>query len=353
MPKNVFDEVGASGVFANEAVLSPEFLPDVLPGREDEIKEMALRLKPFADGRRSPSLLVFGPPGTGKTSCCRHVLSQLSDFAQSVECVYVNCWQHYTQQSVFAEISRLLGFPVPRRGLATDEVREDLFNHLQNKKVRLVVALDEADRLFHKKEASLFYDMSRSPVPLCVVALTNDQSVFGTLDSRVKSSLSLSPLEFARYDPLQLKEILRARASKAFRRGACDEEAIGLCAAYASKKGGDARVALDVLWKAGKAAEKAGHVKVAESDVRAAFAEQDSLNASVAKRMAGLNDVEQKILDALQEPKYSGDLYEDLGLPERTLRRHLEQLAAKRLVEVEEQQNEDGPGKRRLVRKII
>ncbi|MDP2718067.1 MAG: AAA family ATPase [Candidatus Micrarchaeota archaeon] len=352
MSDDLFSRSCSEGVFLNEDVLSPEFLPDVLPGREKHLSALALALKPFAEGRRGSGLLLFGPPGTGKTSSAKHVLSQMRDFSKKAEFAFINCWQHYTRQGVLAEAARQLGIVIPRRGLATDEVRQDLFSSLSKSGARVVLALDEADQLFAKNEDGVFYDLSRAPVPVLVLCLTNVPAAFEDLDSRVKSSLSLEPLEFSKYSPLEIKAILRERAKRAFRPNACPEDAVALCAAYAAKNGGDARVALDVLWKAGKACERRGGKALEETDVRSAFAEQDDLNASVKKRMEGIGPSEQQILAALSEPKYSGDLQAETGIAERSLRRYLAQLEAKRLVVVEEEQNVGGAGKRRKVSRV-
>ncbi len=352
MADDLFSRSPEEGVFLNEDVLSPEFLPDVLPGREKHLAQLAGFLKPFAEGRRGSGVLVHGPPGTGKTSSVRHVLSQMRDYAQKADFAFINCWQHYTRQGVLAEAARQLGIVIPRRGLATDEVRQDLFASFAKTGKRLVLALDEADQLFAKNEAGLFYDLSRAPVPVLLVCLTNVPEAFEELDARVKSSLSLAPLVFPKYAPLEIKAILRERAKRAFRKDACPEDAVALCAAYAAKNGGDARVALDVLWKSGKACEKRGGAAIEETDVRAAFGEQDSLNASVKKRMAGLSPAETQILAALAEPSYSGDLVAKTGIAERSLRRYLAQLEAKRLVAITDEHNVGGAGRRRLVRKV-
>ncbi|MBI5036042.1 AAA family ATPase [Candidatus Micrarchaeota archaeon] len=348
---NVFDQVGDASVFLDEDVLKPEYLPDLLPGREKQVREMAEALKPFVRGRKARPLLLHGPPGVGKTSSAKFVLNQLEDYSARVQGAYVNCWHHSTKQSVLAEACRLLGSPVPRRGLASDEVQTELFSVLAKKKIGMVLVLDEADRLFHRKEESLFYDLLRAEVPVALVGLTNEPRVFGSLDARAKSSFNALFLEFPRYSPIELKEILRKRSEKAFRKQACPEEAIALCAAFASKHGGDARVAIEALWLSGRNAEKRGARTVSEGDCRAAFASQEKLHASQAKRLDGLSGQEQKILDLLGEPKFSSELFGELGLPERTGRRYIESLVLKKIVAFEDVDSPEG--RRRKLRKLV
>jgi len=53
-------------VFAREEVLFPEFLPEILPHRENHIQLIADNIKPAAFGRKPQNTFVFGVPGIGK-----------------------------------------------------------------------------------------------------------------------------------------------------------------------------------------------------------------------------------------------------------------------------------------------
>jgi cell division control protein 6 len=79
---------------------------------------------------------------------------------------------------------------------------------------------------------------------------------------------------FAPYNALELKEILEARASLAFKESACADGVIAKCAAYAAREHGDARRALDLLRVAGELAERESsegidmkHIDLAEEKI--------------------------------------------------------------------------------------
>ena len=352
---NLFEGLrGEEGVFSDETVLSPEFQPEVLPGRESELKEMALLLKPLIEERKAPAIMAFGPPGTGKTSCVKHVLKELKDYSSSVESVYVNCWTHSTRQSVLNALSHSLGLALPRRGLASDEVFARVSEAVGKGDKKLLVALDEVDRLFFVDNERVLYDLARSlGDKVSLVLLTNDKTVFQTLDARTKSSLSVSEVEFARYSPEALKRILSERAARAFRKDACGKEAVALCSAFASKHGGDARVAIECLWVAGKQAEKRNALSVGEGDCKKAFEQQEKLSASKAKRLEGLSPIEQQVLEALQGREMtSGELYAKLpDHSERIVRTYVNLLELKKLVELREK--DDGRGKTRVITPLV
>ncbi|MFH0835552.1 MAG: AAA family ATPase [Candidatus Micrarchaeota archaeon] len=339
-------------VFAQEDALSPEFVPDALPGRENELSQLAFELKPAIRKSQTRALFLWGPPGTGKTGCSKFVLRELTDYSDSVYGVYVNCWGNYTKQSVFSVLSQSLGQALPRRGLASDEVFARVAEAVRNEGKTVIVVLDEVDRLFHSGAEEVLYDLSRAREThgACfgVIALTNDKTVLARLDARTRSSLRPFEMEFAKYSPVELKQILGERAETAFRKNACSPDAIALTAAHAAKNGGDARIAIQTLWEAGKNADYRNSRAVEEQDVKKAINERE-LNASQEKRLAGLSKAEQDIISALENgSKESGELYAALkktGLTDRSIRNYLSLLENKRLVESEKLMNEKGkPG---------
>src|SRR3989344_2040338 len=104
-------------VFRNELALKTGFTPDSLPGRENEINEIASSLKPAFGGRKAKNLFLHGPPGTGKTSCTKFVFEKLAEESQKAKTVFINCWQNPTRPSVLAKIAEAIEEPIPRRGL--------------------------------------------------------------------------------------------------------------------------------------------------------------------------------------------------------------------------------------------
>ncbi len=340
-------------VFKDERVLMPEFLPDVLPHREREVKEIALALQPASEGRKPENLVLSGPPGTGKTSCVRHVFKELSDYSKSAVTVYINCWEYSSRYSVLCRIAEGIGELIPQTGKTPSDIIARISEVARKGKKTILVALDEFDRLVAAKEAEpVLYDLLRSReifgVDFGVIVITNDAELVVHLDSRIKSSLGQKSLSFERYTPQQLKDILKERWKQAFFEEA-DEDVVGICAAHAGKNGGDARVAVNALWRAGKEAEKQCakklEVKHAKQAVKEVFpSKKDKLEVK-------LEQIEKKIIELLEKKGElsSGKLYELLGESERTVRTHLARLEKTGLIESRIVEK-GGEGRTRFVR---
>jgi cell division control protein 6 len=73
------------------------------------------------------------------------------------------------------------------------------------------------------------------------------------------------------YSKPQLQDILKDRASLAFRYGAFSETVLELIADLAASEGGDARYAIDLLWRAGKYADASESREILPEYIREAI----------------------------------------------------------------------------------
>lgn len=64
-------------LFLDRKALSPEYVPNHLPFRQQQITAVAEVLAPALHGSKPSNLLLYGKTGTGKTAVSRFVLSKL------------------------------------------------------------------------------------------------------------------------------------------------------------------------------------------------------------------------------------------------------------------------------------
>jgi len=340
---NVFSSVQDSSIFKDERFLYPDFVPERLPFRDKEISELVFCLKPASQGKRPVNVFVFGKPGTGKTVTLKFVLNELEEFSDRTKCLYVNCFELASKQAILSKATNFLGYAVPQRGISYEELFSKFVSVLRSKKIIPILVFDEAEQLLKNDELkSLLYDLSRlgeqQKLTIGLAFISNDNFFLSHLDDRVRSSLQASSIPFEQYSPSELKEILKERAKYAFSEYALDEDVIPLCAAHAAKLGGDARVAIDVLLKAGRLAERENSKRVFLRHVRASFMQEKPVKAEIKST---LSDQEQAILNFLDKSSGkeidSRNIYDSLEkkFAERTLRLALSNLEEKGFISAE------------------
>ena len=281
---NVLDDVFTKSVnnvkiFRDREVLRHDYLPDKLPHRDEQIRQIGETMAPVLKGARGSNVFIYGKTGTGKTAATKYVLNYLEikakEFNAPVKFCYINCRLAGTEYRVFASLCQRIGISVPFTGLSVGEVFDRFQEGLDGSKILLIVVLDEIDALIKAHGDNLLYELTRINETLrksktSLTGISNDLRLKEFLDPRVFSSLSEEEIVFSPYNAGELKNILSERAKLAFHDGALSDGALSICAALAAAEHGDARRALDLLRVAGEVAERRGVNIVIEEHVREA-----------------------------------------------------------------------------------
>lgn len=330
-----------SDVFRNEEVLLPEYLPDFLPHRENQIQLLSRNLLPASQGRKPQNTFVFGSPGIGKTHVTKFVFKELENSSERVKTIYINCWDYKTAAAILTKIAIDLEAFVQRRGISKDEILERLIEKMNKTNKSLIVCFDEVDQLIRNNQEAL-YDLLRinqyTKNHIGIVFISNDSHIFSKVEPRISSSLNIEELQFKSYNLAEMKDILQERAEYGLRK--FEEGVIILCANQAVKKGGDVRVGLDCLLKAARNSESKRKDYISVEDVKEILKDVKKAKPEILKEK--IKPEEKIILAVIKEKEKinSGEIYqickEKFDFSERFTREMIEHLSELKLIKVEE-----------------
>jgi len=269
-------------LFRDEERLSPEFVPSTLPHREKELSLLRSFFSSLLSGSSPYSVraVITGSVGTGKTSLAKLFGQQFERDARkakrNVVYVHVNCRINRTLFSVLRRIVEVAQLPLPRRGFTEEEVMHRLLEHLTENDAHLILTADEAEALLMEEGAEPFYFLSRigeetDEPRLSVIVILRDIEILERLDSQTRSSLLGTAVHLSVYGYSELLDIVRFRAAEAFIPTTVPEETLEFLADVSAERG-DARYAIDLLWRSGKFAEAEGSSRVTAEHVRKAMA---------------------------------------------------------------------------------
>jgi len=288
-------------LFRDEIALDYDFLPKLLPYRENEQFYLANCIKPLLQKRNGKNLLIHGLPGVGKTAATRFVLRDLENETEEVIPVYVNCWKKNSTFRILVDICDQLGYKFVQNKRA-DELIEEI-KKIINKKSAVFV-LDEIDKL---EELDFLYTILEEIYRKSIFVITNYKSWLNDLDERIKSRLTAELVEFRQYNAEETKGILKQRLHYAFVPGVWEDEAFELAAKRAAELA-DIRSGLYILKEAGLIAEEKASRKITVEHVKSAIEKLDEFSV---KKSTDLQDDIKEILELVKKNSDSkiGDLF--------------------------------------------
>lgn len=256
-------------VFKDESKLDINYIPPKLPHRE---KELRLLMEFFSFLLRYPDkmaqrVIVTGEVGTGKTALSHSfgasITSQARKKAIKLFYVHVNCRE--CRGKLFLILQHVLSIirpNFPKRGYSVEEALETLMQSLDEDNLFIILALDEFDALVENEGSESVYKLTRlqemrtgKAQRMSLLFILRDLASVDKLDASTKSTLQRNVVALVRYEKMQLIDILNDRINMAFELGTVPEETIVLVSELASAESGNARFAIELVWRAGKYAD--------------------------------------------------------------------------------------------------
>ncbi|MCD6589669.1 AAA family ATPase [Candidatus Woesearchaeota archaeon] len=317
------------GLFKNENALTYEFLPKILPYRENEQQEIARAIKPVMDGRDGRNLLIYGPPGIGKTAATRAVLRELEE-KSDIYPLYINCWKYNTSYKTVIELCHQAGYMLTSNK-NTNELMEKLASILN--KQGSVIVLDEADRL---EDHELLYSLQEDLYKKSLIMITNHKEWYASLDQRLRSRIIPTEIEFKPYTRDEIKGILLQRIEYAFLPGTWDIEALELVVDK-THEARDVRIGLFLLREAGRIAEELFSKRVEKQHIERAMNRLPEFTATSEE----LGEDDKKILEIVRKHpgERIGKLYEIYkqeggNISYKTFQRRIDRLAKGKYISI-------------------
>jgi len=333
-------------VFKNKEALYPEYVPSILPHREEQIKQLAEIFKPLvtSPGSISQRAVLVGGVGTGKTVTARAFGRELRALARNLgldlRYVHINCHRDRTLFEVVTEITRQLGAPIPSRGLSAQEIFVALLNFMDREDIYAIITLDEFDYLVNVAGSDAIYFLVRiyDEYPEKIkrvnyILITRDISALRRLDPATESYILKHVVRFNQYSSIELFDILKARRAEAFHEGTVSDDVLRYIAEYEGiDKGGDgnARAALEILLLAGEAADHEYSDRVSIEHVRKALSLVNPDIVVVNDLLIYLHVHELLLLKAaIRLLRRSGNMFARIGDVEREYIQLCEELGEK------------------------
>lgn len=320
------DELFSSSVIKDLHALDFDYVPEELPHRTEQLRRLAQMFKPLLNDV-SQNAVVRGPVGTGKTVIIKKFCNSFVNIARKqgkiIEYVHINCRKRSTDAMVLIGILNHFDQRFPDRGFSVQEMLQILHKQLQRRDAQLLLVLDEADALLKKSGSNLVYNLTRftdetmkTDNPISII-MVSQKDVLSDLDLSALSTFKRSnTIVLDKYARDELYDIIDQRVGLAFHNHTVSLDSVDLIADIASEWG-DARFAIELLWKAGMCADQQHVQLVVPEHVRAAKAETYSVVTETKLKNLGKHQL-LTLLSIAKRLHRDGAAYANTGDVEKT-----------------------------------
>lgn len=248
-------------IFKNKAKLDHYLIPSDIIGRQNKAKELLRFLLGYKKGYGPNVVSVYGRSGSGKSSLVRKICEEMTRMESDFEYVYVNLRECQTIFGAANLVLQELGEEKISSAVGLNKCFERIGISIEKRVERVrcfVIVLDEFDSILSDKRNSAsnfiyrFLAMqekfrNKKGTILTIITISNNMLSNYDLDDRVKSRMGNAEVYFDAYGIDEICRIVKDRASRAFVKGAVDNEVLNECAKQSAMEHGDARRAIDLL----------------------------------------------------------------------------------------------------------
>jgi len=256
-------------IFKDETKLDINYIPPQLPHRQTQLQLLNKYFQYTIQnpGKMAEHALILGRIGSGKTALSQYfgqnIVKEAEKHKINLHYVHVNCRQQ--KGSLFLILQQIAQYfhpNFPRRGYSAEELLQMVMQILDDKNVYLILTLDELESLIQNEGSDALYKLTRiqenrlnTPKRLSLICIFRETKFFEALDESTKSTLQHNIIHLNQYSKPQLCDIVNDRVMLAFKQGTMPQESIDLIAELAEMENGNARYAIELLWRSGKYAD--------------------------------------------------------------------------------------------------
>lgn len=288
--------------------------------------------------RNGKNLIIFGPPGIGKTLACKKVKEALEEETNEISVFYINLWKKNTQHKITLELCEQLDYKFTHNKSSEELLRIVKQKINQNSAVFI---FDEADKA---ESLELLYQLTEDIYRKTIIMITNDKNWIYKLDPRLKSRIMPDSLEFRPYKKDEIKSILKSRVQLAFNQSIIEQKAMELIIDK-TEEATDIRIGLFLLRESAFIAESSSSKQIKNEHVEKAISKLADF-----KKPIELDKDEEKIMEIVDKNpnKTTNEIFmiyqnaDEQNKSQRTFLRKINNLEKANLIKLEEVQGIQG-----------